>query len=292
MSALRKPWLAAVLSLVCTGLGQVYCGRFVRGLRLQLSTLVVAPVALGVALLPPSQALWIAFAAVCVTPLLVKAYAVLDAWRIARRLGEGSAPQPYQHPVVYAAFAVGSVGLAFAVALAIRAWVFEAFFIPQGSMKPTLVPGDRVLGNKLRVGMGAVSRGDIVVYHSRDHGGRDMLVVQRVIGLPGDQVQVRQGQVIVNGEPLRVESDGSDGDTKRESIGERSYRIVAGGHPGRDLPELRLGDGEYYVLGDYRTAAKDSRVVGPIARRDLVCTVEYRYESAEEWSRIGALDDE
>lgn len=292
MDSRRRPWIAAALSLVCIGLGHVYCGRFARGVKLLIPSLLVAPVVVLLALLPPSSAAFVAFAALCTVPLFVSVFAVVDAWRIARRLGDDFVPRRYQRPAVYAAFAVAGFVVPFAAALVVRTYVFEAYKIPTPSMSPTLLPGDKVLANKLRVGMNGVHRGDVVVYRAHDVEGRPCAYVKRLIGLPGDRVEVREGRIFVNGEALSVDTNGAAPGTARERAGARSYRVVVGDVPGKDAPEVRLGQDQYYMLGDDRPRSMDSRTTGPVERSDLIGTVDYLFAPAESWSRAGALDDD
>src|SRR5262245_29302477 len=95
------------------------------------------------------------------------------------------------------------IGAALLVALLIRAFLFQAFFIPSGSMLPTLEKDDRVIVNKLSYKLHDVNRGDIIVFETppgQDDNVKDL--VKRVIGLPGDTVEFRNGAVFVDGEQL------------------------------------------------------------------------------------------
>lgn len=241
-----KTWVAVVLSLLCTGLGHLYCGRTARGLVLFLLSLLFVPVVVLVALAPPSG---VGLALLVVDgvgfPLLVL-FAVIDSARIARRLRDGIERRDYQRPAVYALFAI--VGLLFPLGSSVylRAHVVEAFRIASGSMEPTLRRGDRILVDKL--GGRPLKRGDVVVFRHGSDPERNY--VKRLVGLPGDRVEVRDGRVYVNGEPLP--------DPKADP----------GATP--DLPEQPVPPGCYFVLGEHLANSKDSRDFGPVAADTIV----------------------
>lgn len=136
------------------------------------------------------------------------------------------------------------------VALLIKTFVVQAFRIPSDSMVPTLVQGDRVLVNKLSYDAHDLNRGDVVVF-SRPPGlpaGPDEPedLIKRVIGLPGDELVTRDGDVYVNdrllNEPYLPE-------------GTASY--------GLDQP-ITVPDDQVFVMGDNRENSTDSRVFGPV----------------------------
>ena len=143
-----------------------------------------------------------------------------------------------------------SVVIAVILALFVRTFVVQAFRIPSDSMVPTLVQGDRVLVNKLSYDAHDLNRGDVVVF-SRPPGlpaGPDEPedLIKRVIGLPGDELVTRDGDVYVNdrllSEPYLPE-------------GTASY--------GLDQP-ITVPDDQVFVMGDNRENSTDSRVFGPV----------------------------
>src|SRR3990170_5690854 len=100
--------------------------------------------------------------------------------------------------------------IAVLLALVIRTFVVQAFKIPSGSMLPTLQIGDHILVNKFIYSFAALKRGDIIVFKFPQDETRDF--IKRVIGLPGDTLEIRGRQVLINGvpvsEPYAVTSDG------------------------------------------------------------------------------------
>jgi hypothetical protein len=195
----RKPATAAALSMLCTGLGHIYCGKFTLGLALNLAVLLPVPFALAAACLPYPSASLIAFVLVCLFVLAVYLYAIVDSCRLAGRIGEHYELKDYNRGMVYFLFIVASVIHAPAVAMHIRANVLEAFICPSESMSPTLQGGDRFLVNKL-LQRQLPHRGDAVVFLSPNN--REQRWVKRVIALPGDTVCMQGGEVYVNGKKL------------------------------------------------------------------------------------------
>ncbi|MFN8481696.1 MAG: signal peptidase I [Anaerolineae bacterium] len=109
------------------------------------------------------------------------------------------------------------------------------------SMEPTFFEGERVLVNALAYRIGQPSRGDVIVFHWK-YRPDDEPFIKRVIGLPGEEVEVRAGKVYVNGEPIE------------EPWTTRPASYTA--------PKVKLGPDEYYVLGDNRANSSDSHVWG------------------------------
>ena len=162
--------------------------------------------------------------------------------------------------------------LALGLALLIKTFLIQAFYIPSESMENTLIPGDRVLVNKLSYRLGDIQRGDVIVFNGADSWESEITVpeptnavqgllrkvgelfgfstagekdfIKRVVGLPGDHVQCRGPghPVTVNGKP----------------IAESGYL-----HPGDGASatpfDITVPAGRVWVMGDHRSASADSR---------------------------------
>jgi signal peptidase I len=134
------------------------------------------------------------------------------------------------------------------VALVIKTFLFQAFYIPSESMEPTLKPGDRVLVNKLSYDVHSIHRGDIVVFKRPPaEAGNPAIkdLIKRVIGLPGDTIEAIDGKVYINGQ-LQNES------------------YLPAGTVTTNLPRRVVPPGQYFVMGDNRSNSSDSRFIGPI----------------------------
>ena len=297
----RSPLIAVILSLAATGLGQIYCGSIVRGLVMFLGSLLFAPAIVVAALLPPATVVLVGLIFALLAVLGVYVYAVVDAFRLARRGRDHFQPMDYNYPLVYALFVL--VGLTYAGGglYFIRSSVFEAFRIPTASQAPTLLPGDRFLVNKTTYQRRFVERGDEVVFRVSSEPG--LKLVNRVIALPGDTVEVKDNEVFVNGQKLPREpapraslgaaAQEIKGEVFEETNSSRRYRILfaADTKPLPDYPQAKVPDGACFVLGDNRNNSRDSRTMGFVALGDVLGDVQYRYWPAATWGRFGGMTE-
>ena len=201
-----------------------------------------------------------------------------------------------QHPAKPAESLAGtatSIGLALLIALVVKSLVFQPFTIPSSSMEPTLRTGDYLIVSKFAYGWSRFSfpfnpplfrgrtlgaapkRGDVIVFKlPRDHGKTDY--VKRLIGLPGDRVQVLRGQVLVNGAPLpramgAVVDDPEMALRRVTEVAEtnpegRRYVTYAESpdHEGETTGVYVVPTGQYFFMGDNRDNSLDSRWPGEV----------------------------
>jgi len=176
------------------------------------------------------------------------------------------------------------------LAIIVRIFFYQPFNIPSGSMKDTLLVGDYLFVSKLSYGYSRFSfpfglvpfngrifaaepkRGDVVVF--RWPGDRAQAWVKRVVGLPGDRIQLRQGQLFINDHAAALKPDGMGQAEDDRGNTERAYRFVETLPNGvshaifkmRDngrldnTPEVTVPPGQLFVLGDNRDNSADSRV--------------------------------
>ena len=146
-----------------------------------------------------------------------------------------------------------SLAIAAVLAILLRTLVVQGFYIPSGSMEPTLEPGDSVLVNRFVYRLHPPRRGDIMVF--RFPADERLDFVKRVIGVPGDVVEERDGHFLVNGLPLRQPG---------------VVRVSNGGGPGPTLDFGRVPRGQFFVLGDNRDASLDSRYWGTVNMHEVI----------------------
>jgi signal peptidase I len=168
--------------------------------------------------------------------------------------------------------------VAIAVALLIQAFLVKPYRIPSESMENTLLIGDRVLVDRISWRFSDPSRQDIVVFHPPFAGP---VLIKRIIGMPGDEIALKDGSVYVNGKKLN-----------------EPYVRKVGGKPVPSQPfdnglpwslqqPYKVPAGNYFVMGDNRIDSGDSREFGPVARAQLVGKAFARYWPPD---RIGGVN--
>lgn len=171
------------------------------------------------------------------------------------------------HPWRVAIDWVVTIAGAIAIVLAIKAWVVNPYRIPSSSMEPRLhcaKPGngclanysDRVLANRFVYHFRDPKRGEIVVFQTPPEAaqrcGAGGTFVKRIIGLPGDSWEERDGRIFINGR--RLEEPYID-DTRRD---------------GQTYPARKIPQGQYFMMGDNRAQSCDSRIWGTVPRANLI----------------------
>jgi signal peptidase I len=250
----RRAWLAALLSLIWPGVGQLYAGRLQKALILWAVWAILIGSAVAIAdIAPPTPGTFEGVQLLLLLVLGVAIYAAIDAFRQARRQ-RISVLKRYQRVWVYFLAIIPLHALADGAAYSIGS---RSFSIPGPAMLPTVEPGDYIFVRPLD-GQG-IRRGDLVVFHlPRD---RRFDYFKRIIGVPGDRIELRSGVVYVNDQPLpqqHVQSIRSEQHLYTEtSLDGRGYEIL------RSLPgdngQWTVPSGQYFVLGDNRDHSYDSR---------------------------------
>jgi signal peptidase I len=222
-------------------------------------------------------------------------------------------------------YGIGALLIPALVAIVFRTLFFQPFNIPASSMVPTLLVGDYIFTNKYAYGYSRYSlpfsppffgrifgsqprRGDVIVF--RVPRGTEADYVKRVVGLPGDRVQMKEGELQINGMPVRRErlSDatldacGTESATVkrwRETIGDGvSYETLDCMDNGfyDNTPVYTVPTGHVFVLGDNRDNSTDSRAVGPmgyIPLENIIGRVGLIFFSRDggaiRWGRIGTI---
>ncbi len=191
-----------------------------------------------------------------------------------------------------------SIVIAVILALFVRTWVVQAFKIPTGSMENNLLIGDHLLVNKFVFGPAAagaegallpmrdVRRGDIVVFKYPDEPERDF--IKRVIGLPGESIELRNKKVYVNGRALD-EPYVHFLDTAHNAQEVTSFDVRERYGP------VTVPDGHYFVMGDNRDNSQDSRYWGFLPRgyiKGKALMIYWSFDAApERYARAGSIGD-
>ncbi len=143
------------------------------------------------------------------------------------------------------------------LAILIRTFVFGPYKIPTGSMKPTFMEQDKIFVDKISYRFHEPKRGDIIVFKYPVDPKKDF--VKRLIGLPGDAVEIRKGVVIVNGKSLT-----------EPPFSKYIYYNVDDWNYGKTGQVINVPENNYFVLGDNSAHSADSRQWGFVPQKDLV----------------------
>jgi signal peptidase I len=196
---------------------------------------------------------------------------------------------------------VGPIAVAVIIALCIRAVIIESYYVPSGSMLPTMYIGDHVFVSKFTFGARVPllgwkapavrdpERGEIIVFAlgRRRDGSICPLdqcpdaategFVKRIVAIPGDTIEVRKGQVVLNGEPAVqadlgeefVDDRGRNRMIEEDLAGCRHQILDYPDHPGINQGSFTVPEDRYFMMGDNRDNSNDSRIWGTVHRDDL-----------------------
>jgi signal peptidase I len=206
--------------------------------------------------------------------------------------------------------------IALVIVLPLRSSIADWYEVPTGSMKPTIIEGDRVFVNKLAYDLKVPfttwhlatwsnpSRGDIVVLKSPADGVR---LVKRVIGLPGDVIAMQNDRLMVNGTPVEYQAEDAASLKKLLAREAGQHTLFTENLPGRDheviftpgtpamrsFPPVKVPEGNYFVMGDNRDNSADSRYIGFIPRQRItgqvlavVLSLNYEKLHIPRWGRF------
>ena len=172
------------------------------------------------------------------------------------------------------------IAFAILLAISIRILFIGVFKVPTITMAPTLISGDYILSNKLAYGLKwpwmqsgffvkSPNHGDIVVFKRLDRP--QVQFVKRVVGLPGDKVMIKQGELYINSQKCSYTVDESYHSENFQILFEECFgqkrrilKAMSGELKSKDTEETQLKENEVYVLGDNRDTSEDSRDWGPI----------------------------
>lgn len=209
------------------------------------------------------------------------------------------------------------------IALFIRTFFFQPFFIPSSSMEPNLLVGDRLFVSKFtygysrhsfpfslniisdRIFFNALQRGDVAVFKvptgsgiNDDSFGVDY--IKRIIGIPGDVIMMKDGVLSINGETLKQKKLRTDNKILKNGkvielevfletdLSGKSYEIYNyhNDGPADNFDQYTVPENNFFVLGDNRDNSKDSRFVGPIPIKNLVGKAQIIFFSTKDGSTI------
>ncbi|MDD5555735.1 MAG: signal peptidase I [bacterium] len=233
----KAPWLSATLSRFVPGLGQLYNGRYAAaGLHAGIWLLLLFFL----------HASWL-FAAAGVLAVLSMASAYRDASRIN---GGAETFRGAFGPLPRAAVAAVIVAGCLPLPALTGPHLFRVHRIAGGAMRPGLLPNDRIIVDTALYRLGGIRRGDVALFKAPDRPGQ--YYTKRIVGMPGETIEIREGKIIIDGEPLVTGG-------VIDRIPYRNYGTCC--LPGETV---RIPEGRYFFLGDRIENSLDSRFYGPI----------------------------
>jgi signal peptidase I len=180
---------------------------------------------------------------------------------------------------------VEAIVVAFFLAMVAKTFFIQAFKIPSGSMRMTLIEGDRLLVNKLRYGpllpfshkrlpgLRKPDRGDIIVFIYPMEAERNLVegvfnppkdFIKRIIGKPGEEVEIRNGDILIDGQ-------------RDENPVIRNIYYYNKGEYGGIRQVIKVPEGHYFVLGDNSASSSDSRFWGFVPEENIIGRAEILY---------------
>ena len=190
---------------------------------------------------------------------------------------------------------IEAIILAIVIAFFVRTFMIQAYKIPSGSMKPTLQIGDHILVSKFNYGIklpwirstlipiGAPKRGDIVVFIYPEDRSKDF--IKRLIGLPGDKIEVRDKKILVNSLPWN----------DAYGVNVDSLIIPGSVQPRDNFGPVTVPEGSLFVMGDNHDESYDSRFWGFVPMKDVLGKALIIYWSWNQedhgvrWNRLGSI---
>ncbi|MGD9125991.1 MAG: signal peptidase I [Planctomycetia bacterium] len=268
--------LAALLGLFAGPVAQVYVGRLRRAILFWLGGILLS--LLSCSAMVYLHVDWLILSLLFLCGLLYQVVIIVDACFLAKR--NRFAPlKRYQRWWVYGVF-LGVICISFvATALVCKVCIAEPFAIVGRSMAPAIQPGDRILVDKLWGSPSRLKRYDMVVYRSASDAPT---FVGRVIGLPGETIEVKDEQVLIDGKPI----DDPYAECIPKSVDDPLLHYPHSSLP----PELavlvnygptKIPEDCFFVMGDNRHLSKDSRMFGPVSFSNYIGTARLIYWSRE-----------
>jgi signal peptidase I len=299
----RKPLFALALSLIVAGMGQVYNGKPRKGILFFAASLVLPFLLLQLSVVGPDQTLIVLIALFILSDPGISVWAAIDAWKQAKRSGRNYRLKRYNKLVIYILLVAGSILLAFGLMTELRKFPLLAapYRAATESMAPTILPGDLVLADQ-RIDRSSenlgLRRGELVVFKYEK-----LRVTKRIIGLPGDEVELRGKELYVNGvkwtsqetpltEGQKLEIAGKDIIALYEKSDSGVYKVFYSRGTEREDFRVSVPENRCFVLGDNRDISADSRHWGAIAFDDVTARPRIVYFSSDSkrgvrWGRIG-----
>ncbi len=261
----KEPLIAVMLTVLLPGLGQVYAGRTRRGIAVFLLPNIITILGLLYVANPTTRINSIVFIIALILMAALIAFAIfiiIDAYKCAQKHNltnnltrklSGRKRVMIIAGILFFGFFFNSSEL---ITSYVQSNIIGAYSIPAASMMPTLAAGDRLLVDKRAYMHSAPQREDVVVFDHPEHESRKFL--KRIIGLPGETIEIKDGKVLINGAVL-----------PESSAVRRNYYYNAGDY-GKAGQLIKIPKDSYFVLGDNSKNSMDSRYWGFVPVESII----------------------
>ena len=299
----RRWWLAGLLSFLVPGLGQVYNGQETKGLFYYVVLSVWGGLAIGLlCYLLKSPITPMNIGIICLLALIsmiVWILIIFESIRTARRISSDYTLKRYNRWYIYLLVILIIRLVDYSVeTVIVKNKIVKAYKIPAGSMMPTLLMGDHFICDLSYYRSHNPKRGDIVVFKWPMDESKDF--VKRIIGIPGDTIQIINDDVYINNEKLELKfvgkcslKHGIGADIYQETLGNVSYQILDQNKRYEYFGPITVPEGEYFVMGDNRDYSSDSRHWGMVKRHQIYGKPAFIYFSLDRkipaWNIFGRL---
>lgn len=265
------------MSLIQPGLGQVYNGEIRKALIFYLLPILAIP---GLILCLHSEFVRIFFIFFALFGTTYYVLVIVDATRTAKRYNVSYLPKKFNKAIVYVGVFLLAVIANLSTSAVLKTNVIKAYKLPSGSMEPTLLIGDHILLDRSQAAK-SPQIGAIIIFEYPEDSTKDFIM--RVVAIGGDTVEVKGKQLYVNGIAV-----------KEPYIAHKETEMIPASQNPRDNSEPQVVPaGTYFVMGDNRDRAYDSRFWGTVQKDKVKGTVKDIYWSWDKktlsvrWNRIG-----
>lgn len=261
----KEPLLAVMFGVMITGLGQIYAGRIKRCILLFVIPLLTAIPLIFYVMNPYTTTNLILFVVLVIAGFSYEIFTIVDAYRCAKEYNSsnnlnrtitGGKKAWLIIGIIFFGFILNPSSIvAKSIALYIRQNVVQAFKIPTETMKPTLLKGDLILADKAIYKKSEPRRGDLIVFIYPEDTKK--MFVKRLVGLPGEAIEIKNGAILINGTVLTEPSFAN------------KYYYNRGDYA-KEGQAITIPQDSYFVLGDNSSFSKDSRYWGFLPKKYIV----------------------
>ncbi|MCX5847945.1 MAG: signal peptidase I [Deltaproteobacteria bacterium] len=273
----RDVWAAGLLSLIQPGLGQVYNGELKKAFLIYALPFFIIPAKIICLYSNYIKFFLVAYVIICMAFYI---YVFIDAVKTAKKFSVEYHLKKYNKTIFYIGIATLVAILSFTVSTVVKFNIIKAYKIPSTTMEPTILKGDHILVDRTQSAKNP-QKNDVIVFKYFNNPSKDL--VKRVVAIGGETVEIRNKQLIINGNPVK------------ESYVTYHDAVIypASQQPRDNFGPIVIPADFYFVLGDNRDESLDSRFFGPVEKTKIQGTVKFIYWSwykekqVVRWDRIG-----